>query len=307
MAMRAGFRGENMFLACRPRQLAAITYAPLADVDLGRYGPEFRPRGWHRLAPSQKGSINKFAWQIHVGDTRYGRESARPNMLVARGRVLGRHGELAYFFAKQSPIRTQTGEVWRHLVRVDWDNHFQEIPYKDHSPNTTVLRIEDGEAARLIRSAKKSGYRTQVAFRAGLERAYPRATPAMIRRIVPLHKTLGRQFQEWLWNEHAIEGFPEQQWIDLQFNLKQDPAMAEFKIAYNGNTTAAIREALGQILEYNHYPARRASESWFLVLDKRPRSEDCGFVDVLRRKLRLPLHLGWREGSEFFFFPRSPF
>ena len=61
--------------------------------------------------------------------------------------------------------------------------------------------------------------------------------------------------------------------------------MAEFKIAYNGNTKAAVREALGQILEYNHYPGRVTTQAWFLVLDQQPSNEDCKFVEVVANHL----------------------
>lgn len=307
MAMRAGYRGENMFLECRPRRLAAITYDPLASVDLRSYTSDDPPPGWDSLAPSQKGSISKFAWQIRAGDTLYVKDSARPNRLVARGRVLGRPGERAYRFNKGSPIRTREGVVWRHLIGVAWEDDFQEIEYKDHSANTTVLRIADDESTRLMRVAKRAKTTARSEVKTYLERAYPRATQATIQNILPRHKTLSRYFQEWLWNEYGIEGLPERQWIDMQFILGQDSAMAEFKIAYGGNTTAAIREALGQILEYNHYPKRKVKQRWFLVLDRPARPQDCVFVDALRKRLRLPLHLGWRNKTNFLFYPTSPF
>jgi len=262
MAMRKGYRGEDMFEKCRPRGLAAITYAPLFRTNLSLYDPLHRPPGWGDLAASQKGSISKFAWQIRAGDKLYVRDSSRPNLLIGLGHVLGKEGELAYFYNERSPIKTKEGDVWRHLIAVDWEHPFAEIPHKDHSANTTVLSIDEDELSESEHRAKRLEYKkhglsnADVDLAVGLETAYPRATPATIMLILPKHVTLSKLFQTWLLKQHAIKGYRERRQIDMQFEIGHDQAMAEFKIAYNGNTKAAVREALGQILEYNHYPGR---------------------------------------------------
>lgn len=148
-----------MFKKCLPRGLAAITYRPLFRTDLSRYGPERRPPGWQDLSTSQKGSISKFAWQIRAGDKLYVRDSSRPNLLVGFGHVLGKEGDLAYFYNERSPIRTQEGDVWRHLIAVDWEHPFAEIPYKDHSANTTVLSIDEDELSEFQNVAKRVEYK----------------------------------------------------------------------------------------------------------------------------------------------------
>jgi hypothetical protein len=155
MAMRKGYRGEDMFEKCRPMHLAAITYAPLFRTDLSYYSPEQKPPGWEALTPSQKGSISKFAWQIRAGDKLYVRDSSRPNLLVGFGHVLGKEGDLAYIYNERSPIKTKEGDVWRHLVRVDWEHPFAEIPYKDRSANTTVLSIDEDELSECRERAKR--------------------------------------------------------------------------------------------------------------------------------------------------------
>lgn len=47
--------------------------------------------------------------------------------------------------------------------------------------------------------------------------------------------------------------------IDCTFVERGVRTMVEFKIAYESNTQRAIREALGQILEYNYYLNRQAA------------------------------------------------
>lgn len=140
----------------------------------------------------------------------------------------------------------------------------------------------------------------------GLETAYPRATPATIRMILPKHVGLSKKFQAWLRTQHSIQGHRERRQIDMQFKIGHDQAMAEFKIAYNGNTKAAVREALGQILEYNHYPGRTTAQAWFLVLDQEPSNQDCAFVKSLRVAWRCPIYLGWKQRTTFNFYPESP-
>ena len=182
-----------MFAKCRPMSLAAITYAPLFRTDLSRYGLEQKPPGWEKLASSQKGSISKFAWEIRAGDSLYVRDSSRPHQLVGFGRVLGKEGELAYFYNERSPVKTKEGDVWRHLIRVDWEHPFTAIPYKDHSANTTVLRLDENELSEFRERAKRIEYKNhglsdgEVHLASGLETAYPRATPATIRMMLPRH------------------------------------------------------------------------------------------------------------------------
>jgi hypothetical protein len=118
--------------------------------------------------------------------------------------------------------------------------------------------------------------------------------------------TLSKLFQSWLLKHHTITGYRERRQIDMQFEIGHDQAMAEFKIAYDGNTKAAVREALGQIFEYNHYPGRETAQAWFLVLDQEPCNEDCAFVKSLRARWGCPIYLGWKRIAGFSFYPESP-
>ena len=189
---------------------------------------------------------------------------------------------------------------------------FRPIPYKDHSANTTVLRLDEGELSEFQHKAKRAEYEehglsnAEIDMAEALETAYPRATAASIRLILPRHVTLSKAFQRWLEKEHSIRGNRERRQIDMQFSMGQRPAMAEFKIAYDGNTKAAIREALGQILEYNHYPGRSPTKAWFLVLDQEPRDDDRTFVESLRANWSCPIYLGWKNATGFSFYPKSP-
>jgi hypothetical protein len=46
--------------------------------------------------------------------------------------------------------------------------------------------------------------------------------------------------------------------------------------------SARVGDRKDQLLEYNHYPDRIPAGSWLIVLDEKPKPEDCGFIDKLR-------------------------
>ena len=190
--------------------------------------------------------------------------------------------------------------------------NFAKFSYKDRSPNTTVLKLKEGELADLLEGYKRAEHQAhglnQPAINSALilEDAYPRATPATIRLIYRKHVSLSKRFLEWLRDEHAISAVRERSQIDLQFNLGRKTALVEFKVAYNGNTKAAIREALGQLLEYNDYPRRDCHDLWFLVLDVAPSVDDLAFVEALTKNQFLPLILAWEDHEAFAFHPRWP-
>lgn len=80
--------------------------------------------------------------------------------------------------------------------------------------------------------------------------------------------------------------------------------LAELKICYGGNTRAAIRGAMRQLLEYNHYPSRSEAHCWWLVMDHHPAGTDREYIDVLRTKYALPLTLTWSVGADFESYPK---
>ncbi|WP_422000664.1 hypothetical protein [Reyranella sp.] len=134
------------------------------------------------------------------------------------------------------------------------------------------------------------------------EDAYYREAPALRRVIIPRHKRLSNAFCKWLHHRHNLHAQQERDRVDVRFNMGDDTVLAEIKICYGVGTTKAIREALGQLLEYNHYPLRRPSRRWMIVLDEEPSTDDKRFVDLLGEHWQLPLSIAWREGQEFSFY-----
>jgi hypothetical protein len=133
------------------------------------------------------------------------------------------------------------------------------------------------------------------------EDEYLRASPSQRKVIVPRHKRLSNAFANWL-EQHGYEKVRQEHGhIDLDFVEGRTSCRAELKVCYGINTRQAIREALGQLLEYNYYPQanRQPAEKWFVVLDERPSDADMEFLKTVRSVMKLSLSVCWRRGSTF--------
>ena len=308
MKLRAGSHGPDMWPLCKKHCVAAITYNAIQNMDLGSYSGKNRPPGWQQIKGSAaKGSLNFFAWHIHGGDAIYVADSVSKK-IVGVGFAQAPIGELAYRFDAVSPIVDSDGDRWRHLIDVDWDRTF--VPFLYEHPRAalhTVLKLNHGEIEQFERATQETEHgqrglnKKQVQDTLLLETAYPRYTPAALRLISRMHAALSNNFKVWLQNTTGIHAQQEQQNIDATFEVCGKKFLAEFKIAYLGNTKKAIREALGQILEYNHYPPNVSHDHWLLILDTVPCEEDRSFLSLLRKKVGLPLTLGWKTDSAFEF------
>jgi hypothetical protein len=250
-----------------------------------------------------------FAWDIRGGDLIYVADSLGKK-IVGMGYVKAPLGQVAYHFDAKSPIVEQTGERWCHLIDVDWEPTFVPFTYEHpRAPQNTVLGLNLDEIETFERALQVEEHRHQGSAEKEIQDAlllsaeYPRYTPAALRWICRQHVALSNEFKVWLKNAHGIRVAQEHEQIDATFEAAGKRFLAEFKIAYLGKTKRAIREALGQILEYNHYPPRTSHDGWLLILDMMPCEADKAFIRRLRETFGLPLTLGWRADSAFVFEP----
>jgi hypothetical protein len=197
---------------------------------------------------------------------------------------------------------------------MDWDDSFNHFkPGSWRSAQSTVVELEQTELEAYLMAAQVTGHRehypTEREMRAALlvDEAYPRYSPAALRLIQREHAALSNLFSEWMRRVHQIPVAQERRQIDAIFEANGGKYLVEFKIAYHGNTKIAIREALGQILEYNYYPPRSRRDHWLLILNKMPGDDDRLFLRLLREKLNIPLLVGWQNGLDFRFEPPLPF
>jgi hypothetical protein len=313
-----------MFPKCRAEGVAAIHYTPVEDVNLTDISEDALPSQWSSLQPAQSGSLRKVAWRIRGGDVIYVAES-NPSRIVCVGRVKGPDGSRAYRFVADTPIVDDDDHPWCHQINVEWGK-LLHIPYPTpFATQNTVLELKPPEIARirnLIRvsgkgdsvfiskpggrtTAKENETEEEIHLRQLEESAYTRYTAESIRRIDRRHVKLCNAFADWLISNHGIECSVERRNIDVTFRIGMQKVLVEFKVAYNGDPKPAIREALGQILEYNHYPDRVTHDQWILVLDCKPTEADRTFLKTLR-KYRIPLSYGLQTQDGFEFSRESP-
>jgi hypothetical protein len=223
-------------------------------------------------------------------------------------------GSLTYRFDPNSPIVTETGDVWHHLIDVDWDDSFIRFrPESWRASQSTIIELGQKEVEAYLKSAQVTGHRnyysTEGEVRTALlvDEAYPRYSPAALRLIQREHATLSNLFSKWMMRVHQIPVVQERRQIDATFEAHGRKYLVEFKVAYHGNTKRAIREALGQIFEYNYYPPRSRRDHWLLILNSMPSDDDKLFLSLLREAFDIPLLVGWRSERDFRFEPPLPF
>lgn len=308
MSFRVGNHGHEMWPECIRLGVAAITYYPLERTDLRRY-PEFEPhRLWKQLAVSQKVSLRRLAYEMQGGDIIYVKQGPK---IVGKGTIQGASNERAYKFDSRFQITDPQGVPWAHQVPVDWFGDFPQIDMLLGSEQYTVKELSEKEVARIERAVeptvKQSGLQVPAREAELLsEEVYYRETPAMRKVIIPRHNGLSNEFSCWLARQFRINAVQEKEQIDIRFSWNDQSILVELKICLGVGTTKSIREALGQVLEYNHYPKRKPAENWLIVLDEEPSSSDKYFIEKLRTERLLPLFIGWRTRSGFSFHPSWP-
>ena len=175
------------------------------------------------------------------------------------------------------------------------ENHrFKSFTYLHAGPLAKI------KTRRQVRKALKFNSREQS------EESYTRSSAAAQRVIIPRHRKLSNGFCRWLHTYHQARAITERSFVDVRFVIHGRDVLAELKICHGISPRKAIRESLGQLMEYNYYRGRVSAQEWLVVLDERPTENDRHFVSALRDQRGLPLFLGWRIGAGFKFFPSWP-
>jgi hypothetical protein len=132
------------------------------------------------------------------------------------------------------------------------------------------------------------------------EDAYYREIGPRLRLILRRHSVLSNSFAGWLRSNDLANVWQEKGRVDVEFQYEGGLCRAELKVCYGIGTTRSIREAMGQLLEYNLYGIREPADRWLIVLDEMPNSRDREFIQRLRTDLDLPVFLGWQDGGDGF-------
>lgn len=131
------------------------------------------------------------------------------------------------------------------------------------------------------------------------EDGYLREVGFSLTEVIRRHNILSNRFAEWLPTQGYSGVIQEAGGVDVEFCNGRDLCRAELKICEPIGTTKSIREALGQLLEYNHFGKRKPANLWFIVLDQTPGRADILYLRTLRNRYGLPLSLIWQAEKGF--------
>ena len=131
------------------------------------------------------------------------------------------------------------------------------------------------------------------------EDGYYREVGAQLKTILPKHNKLSNEFAAWLKDRGCGDIRQEVSRVDVEFTEGGTLCRAELKVCDGIGTTKGIREAIGQLFEYNHYGIRVPAAKWFIVLDREPAAEDRQYIRSLQSARSLPLVLAWRSKQGF--------
>jgi len=306
MKLRAGTGGVDMYPICLKRGVVSYTHPPIYEMN-------FTDKTKTDIPSAVKGSalpsVKYFAWDISGGDEIYIGDSSTKS-IIAKCIVKGEVGKRAYRFnaGDAIPDPNDRNIFWRHEIPVDWVANFMPFKYKDPAPQNSVIcltnRSKFSQYYDLNRSLNENNVETPNALLNEL--SYQRETRASQKNILRLHVNLSNRFRLWIERKYKTKVKQEDRGIDLIFTHLTMKHIAELKICYGEDTRHAIREALGQLFEYNHYPSYEEADFWWLVLDFEPSENDLDYISVLRERYSIPLTIAWSNGNEFKVYPSVP-
>jgi hypothetical protein len=131
------------------------------------------------------------------------------------------------------------------------------------------------------------------------EDAYVRFTPAQQRVITRRHNVLSNRFRGWLGAVGATAIKVESESVDVSCEYSEQSYLFELKTCYNLATRHALREALGQVLEYGFYPGRSNRDRFAVVLDAAPSPADIEWFRCLG-KIGIAVELFWLLGESVY-------
>lgn len=116
--------------------------------------------------------------------------------------------------------------------------------------------------------------------------------------IDPLHKRIQNAIVEilkdqyvHLYVEKGTDSIKKQK-VDIKGLLKDSEEWHYFEVK-TYSAKRSIREALGQILEYDHYPNTKRASKLFIVGPEKPDDKDCEYMKTIRDTYNIPVYFRW--------------
>ncbi len=169
-------------------------------------------------------------------------------------------------------------EVWDYFSGLSWAEFSRIVGTGYGEP------FEPPIPDRLIEIPDPTGYVRKV-----------RASEAFIPEN---HRKLSKAFCEWLQGVYAFER-PRREigYRDIEWRFNGEDYLFELKALPRKNPKEArwaIREAIGQLLDYEHYPGSGHSyDHRAIVLDGRPMPDAVAWLGLLQKILKNPVELFW--------------
>mgnify|MGYP003441341841 FL=1 len=125
-----------------------------------------------------------------------------------------------------------------------------------------------------------------------------RVTSAGTTIIDPVHKKIQNAVYDILKDQYAKlclenEQNKGEQRVDIKGVLKDNPNEWHYFEVKTSSARHSIREALGQILEYNHYPATTRAKKMFIIGPEKPDDLDIQYLRRLREVYNIPVWFRW--------------
>ena len=117
--------------------------------------------------------------------------------------------------------------------------------------------------------------------------------------IDPRHVRLQNRLYEHLRNVHGPECVHyEKHYVDLSLSLPDGDVFFEIKV--ESSAKRCIRLAVGQLLEYSHYPTHRRAQRLVVVGDAPPNENDQAYLVHLRETYQIPIYysrFSWEDNE----------
>ena len=119
----------------------------------------------------------------------------------------------------------------------------------------------------------------------------------------PLHKKIQDRIMELLKDQY-VHLYPESSIssesdrIDLKGQPIDDQLHWHYFEVKTSSAKRSIREALGQILEYAHYPNTSRANKLFIVGPEKPDEKDAQYMEYIRKTYKIPVWFRWYSFEE---------
>ena len=111
-----------------------------------------------------------------------------------------------------------------------------------------------------------------------------------------LHKRMQVAIKDILLKEGYLYVYLEKDHVDIKaFTTDGKKHFFEVKTV---DAKETIRESIGQLLEYSHYPTTNRAEKLFIIGPQEPDEKDRAYLQLLREKYKLPIWFRWYESKE---------